>query len=290
MTAIRSSLRGHSLVWFFALAFGINVAATATTFVAPIHAWSLPWLIAIASPTIAAYLVAGGIGGRPEVGRLLAGYARWRIGWRWYLAALSMALIPLMIAVGYIALGNPPRGLEAGMTIGTYVLLLTGGWVTGPLAEESGWRGFALPRLQSRMTALSASLLLGLLWALWHIPQYLTGGVEAGGMMPFVVFVPVTIILSVLFAWVFNNTRGSLVATTLMHFSYNFAGGHIGGLLGLVPATVLYVAGGGLVFMAIVVVAIFGARHLSRRTVDELPIAKPSDVGETSVSAVPLVV
>jgi membrane protease YdiL (CAAX protease family) len=254
------------------LAFGINAAATTIAAMLSLHSWSVPWLIAICSPTIAAYLVAAGVGGRPAVDALLAGYRRWDIGWRWYLAALSLALIPLAIAIGYIALGNPPRGLEAGMTLGGYLLILAGGLVTGPLAEESGWRGFALPRMQARRSALNASLLLGLLWALWHIPQYLTGGVETGGMMPFVIFVPVTIVLSVLFAWVFNNTRGSLVATTLMHYSYNFAGGHIGGLLGLVPSTILYVAGGALVVMALGVVAIFGAQHLSRRPLDELPI------------------
>jgi membrane protease YdiL (CAAX protease family) len=279
MAALRASMRRHPLIWFFALAFGINVAATSTTLVEPIRSWSPAWLIAIASPSIAAYLISAGIGGREEVRRLAAGYSRWRIGWRWYLAATSLALIPLAIAVVYIAFGNPPRGLEPGMALGTYLLIAMGGWVTGPLAEESGWRGFALPRMQARWSALNASLLLGLLWALWHIPQYLTGGVQSGGMMPFPIFVPVTIVLSVLFAWVFNNTRGSLVATTVMHFSYNFSGGHIGGLLGLVPATVLYIAGGGLVVLAVVVVARFGPRHLSRRPVAEIPIAPPSATG-----------
>jgi membrane protease YdiL (CAAX protease family) len=279
MATIRASLRAHPLAWFFALAFGINAAATATTLVVPIRAWAPPWLVAIASPTIAAYLVAAGIGGRSEVRRLLAGYAKWRIGWRWYLAALSLAIIPLGLAVVYIALGNQPRGPEAGLTLGAYLIILMGGWVTGPLAEESGWRGFALPRLQARMSALSASLLLGLLWALWHVPQYLTGGVESGGMMPFFIFVPVTIVLSVLFAWVFNNTGGSLVATTLMHFSYNFSGGHIGGVLGLVPTTVLYGAGAALVVLAIAVVIAFGPRHLSRRPANVLPVIAGEDRG-----------
>lgn len=284
MAVLRASMRRHPLVWFFGLAFGINAAMTSTTIVVPVEPWSPAWLVAIASPTIAAYIVAAGAGGRAEVLRLAEGYRRWRIGWRWLLAATSMALIPLAIAVVYIAMGHPPRGLEAGMSVGWYLVIVMGGWLTGPLAEESGWRGFALPRLQGRMSALHASLLLGLLWALWHIPQYLTGGVARGGMMPFPIFVPVTIVLSVLFAWVFNNTRGSLVATTVMHFSYNFSGGHIGGLLGLVPSTVLYVAGGGLVVMAIGAVAIFGPRHLSRRPAAELPIIE-AEPGGTPLAA-----
>jgi membrane protease YdiL (CAAX protease family) len=272
MTWLTTSMRHRPLVWFFGLAYAINAGVTATTLAVPLETWSLRWLIAIFSPTIAAYIVAAGIGGRTEMKRLFAGYGRWRIGWPWYLAALSMALIPLTIAFGYIALGHPARGLEAGMTVGTYVALWLGGWLTGPLAEESGWRGFALPRMQGRMSALNASVVLGLLWAFWHLPQYLTGGVQSGGMMPFAIFVPVTVVLTVLFTWVFNNTRGSLVATTLMHFSYNFAGGHIAGLLGLVPGMVLYVASGGLVVLAILAVVVFGPKHLSRRPAGELPI------------------
>jgi len=272
MSTIRESLRRHPLWWFFGLAFGINAAATSVNLVTPVEHMSLVWFIAIFSPTIAAYLVAAGMGGWPDVKRLLAGYTRWRIGWQWYLAALSMALIPLGVALVYIALGHPPRGLREGLTWGGYLVILMQGWLTGPLAEESGWRGFALPRLQGRMNALYASLLLGLLWAFWHVPQYLTGGVQTGGMMPFFIFVPVTIVLTILFTWVFNNTRGSLVATTVMHFAFNFSGGHIAGLLGLVPGMVLYGASGGLVVLAILAVIFFGPKHLSRKPVSELPI------------------
>jgi membrane protease YdiL (CAAX protease family) len=272
MATITASMRRYPLVWFFVLAFAINAAATATTYIVPLEFMSPQWLISIFSPTIAAYLVAAGMGGWPEVKKLLAGYTRWRIGWQWYLAAMSMALIPLGVALVYIALGHPPRGLREGLTWGGYVVILMQGWLTGPLAEESGWRGFALPRMQGRMSALNASLVLGVLWALWHVPQYLTGGVERGGMMPFPIFLPVTIVLTVLFTWVFNNTRGSLVATTVMHFSYNFAGGHIAGLLGLVPGMVLYGASSGLVILAILAVIVAGPKHLSRRPVSELPI------------------
>jgi membrane protease YdiL (CAAX protease family) len=276
--SLTASLRRHPLLWFFALAYAINAAATSVNLITPVAALSPIWLIAIFSPTLAAYLVAAGMGGWPEVKKLLAGYARWRIGWQWYLAALSMALIPLAVAVVYIALGNPPRGLPEGMTWGAYAVIFMQGWLTGPLAEESGWRGFALPRLQGRMSALNASLLLGVLWAFWHVPQYLTGGVASGGMMPFFIFVPVTIVLTILFTWVFNNTRGSLVATTIMHFSYNFSGGHIAGLLGLVPGMVLYGASAGLVILAALVIVFAGPKYLSRRPVSDLPI-EPSEAG-----------
>jgi hypothetical protein len=73
-----------------------------------------------------------------------------------------------------------------------------------------------------------------------------------------------------------------------MHFSYNFSGGHIGGMLGLVPGTVLYIAGGGLVVMAIAVVVIFGRRHLSRRPLADLPIQPSASLSPTVAAPAPL--
>lgn len=158
--------------------------------------------------------------------------------------------------------------LKPGGTLWTYPGLLLITLLAGPLAEETGWRGFALPRMQARMGALNANLLLGVLWAFWHGPMYLIGG----GSIPFLIFVPLSVALAILFAWVFNNTRGSLVATTLMHFSFNFAGGHLAGHLGLVPPMVLNIAGGvGLLLIAVVVVIVVGPKYLSRRPVSELP-------------------
>ncbi len=276
MNAITGSMRRRPLVWFFGLAYAINAAAFATHFIAPLKALSPLWLIGVFSPTLAALSVTALTGGWPAVRHLLAGYARWRIGWVWCLAATSLAWAPLLVAFVYIALGHPPRGLPEGMTWGMYALTLLTGWLTGPLAEETGWRGFALPRLQGQMNALKANLLLGLLWAFWHVPQYLTGGVANGGMIPFPIFVPLTMGLAILFAWVFNNTRGSLAATTLMHYAFNFTGGHIGGLLGLVPPVVLYGAGAAILVFAGVVVFTAGPQHLSRRPVDELPIERPA--------------
>lgn len=267
--SIAQSVRRWPVVWYFVLAYAICAAAYFSHFVVPLKAYSPLWWIGVFSPTIAALFLSGVIGGWPEIKRLLAGYARWRIGWRWYLAAASLALGPLVVALIYIALGNPPSGLKPGVTLWTYPGLLIISLLAGPLAEETGWRGFALPRMQSRMGALNASLLLGVLWAFWHGPLYLTGF----GSIPFLIFVPLCVSLAILFTWVFNNTRGSLVATTLMHFSFNFAGGHLAGHLGLAPAMVLNIAGGvGLLIAAIIVAIVAGPKYLSRRPVSELPI------------------
>jgi membrane protease YdiL (CAAX protease family) len=284
------TLRRWPLVSFFVLAYSICAIAFFSSYIVPLQPFSPVWLIGIFSPTIAGFIMASVMDGWPGVKRLLAGYTRWRIGWKWYLAAASLGIVPFLVALVYIALGNPPTGLKPGITIATYLILLVQTLLAGPLAEESGWRGFALPRMEARWGALNASLVLGVLWTFWHVPQYLTG---AGGMIPFPIFLPLTISLSILFAWVFNNTRGSLVATTLMHFSFNFAGGHLAGHLGLVPPMVLNIAGGvGLLIGAVIVAIVAGPKYLSRKPVSELPfqavpaagrpaapVARPSTAG-----------
>jgi membrane protease YdiL (CAAX protease family) len=273
LSSIAQSVRRRPVVWYFVLAYAICAVAYFSHFIVPLEAYSPRWWIGVFSPTIAALLLSGVIGGWPEIKRLLEGYTRWRIGWRWYLAAASLALLPLVVALIYIALGNPPSGLKPGVTLWTYPGLLIITLLAGPLAEESGWRGFALPRMQSRMGALNASLLLGVLWAFWHGPLYLTGF----GSIPFVIFVPLSVSLAILFTWVFNNTRGSLVATTLMHFSFNFAGGHLAGHLGLAPAMLLNIAGGvGLLLAAIIVAIAAGPKYLSRRPASEIPLEPPA--------------
>jgi membrane protease YdiL (CAAX protease family) len=104
----------------------------------------------------------------------------------------------------------------------------------GPLGEEPGWRGFALPRLQQRSGPLVGTLLLGVLWGLWHLPLFFIPGTDwyalsvvgtgfMGHLVPLGVFVIWTIALAITFTWIFNNTRGSLLLAMLLHASINVA-------------------------------------------------------------------
>jgi len=85
--------------------------------------------------------------------------------------------------------------------------------------EEIGWRGYATPRLQAGHSALTAALVVGMIWALWHIPKALTAG--SGQDYPFWLFVLDTVAKAIVFAWVYNGTGGSLWAVTLLHASVN---------------------------------------------------------------------
>jgi membrane protease YdiL (CAAX protease family) len=99
----------------------------------------------------------------------------------------------------------------------------------GPLFEEPGWRGFALPRLQSRWGPLAAAVILGVLWAAWHATEYLTpefaranGGLTPSGVS---VFLVAAVCFSIIIAWVFNHTGGSILIAILLHGSINFSQG-----------------------------------------------------------------
>jgi membrane protease YdiL (CAAX protease family) len=93
----------------------------------------------------------------------------------------------------------------------------------GPLFEEAGWRGFALPRLQQQRGPLVGTLILGFLWGVWHLPVYLPQDIQAdgvvGGLLNFALFVLLTMALAFIFTWVFNNTKGSLLLVILLHGS-----------------------------------------------------------------------
>jgi membrane protease YdiL (CAAX protease family) len=106
-----------------------------------------------------------------------------------------------------------------GLILPTYLITLIAGVILGPLWEEPGWRGFALPRLQEQYGPIVGSVLLGVIWALWHAPGYL-GGWMASGIPALLVY---SVGFSLLATWVYNNTRGSILLMILLHSSSNAA-------------------------------------------------------------------
>jgi len=228
------------------------------------------WFLAVFSPTISALVVSAITGGMPAVKQLLQGYTRWKVGARWYLGAFMLLLIPLTIAIVYRALGNPTPGLAPGATAATMLLQLVINIFSGPVSEEAGWRGFALPRLQGKYNALVSSLILGVIWTCWHIPFYFHP--DPASRMFFPVYLVLNTVLTIFITWLYNNTGGSLVITILAHLSFNLVGGFVTGTLGLMPMnTFLMIGVPGLTLVFIWVLIYFGPRYLSRKPVAELP-------------------
>ena len=139
---------------------------------------------------------------------------------------------PALVALAFaadVALGGslPPFPRQLGSVSAALGLVFFVFWF-GPLPEEIGWRGFSLDRLQARRTALQASLVLGAIWALWHVPLFLIPGTfQAGlrlGSPRSWIFLASLVPLSILITWVYNNTERSTLSAVLVHFSGNLSG------------------------------------------------------------------
>ncbi|MEA2046534.1 MAG: CPBP family intramembrane glutamic endopeptidase [Euryarchaeota archaeon] len=132
------------------------------------------------------------------------------------------------------------------------------------LGEEIGWRGYALPELQANHSALTASLIIGVIWGLWHVPLWWMRG-NLHQDIPLTLFMLQIIALSIIFTWMYNNTRGSLLIVHLFHAAVNTT---VGVLLILPMDTnsdlgPLWLAVGLFWAFTIAIVAIFGPARLS---------------------------
>lgn len=217
----------------------------------------------IFSPTIIAIILTGITEGPDAVKRLLRKLIHWRVGLSWYVAAFSLFRVPMLYAPGYLALGNPARGMPAGMTPSLLLYYLVFNLYSGPLAEETGWRGYALPRLQKDFSAFNSSLILGVIWAFWHLPFYATSGGGVG--IPFPAYIALVVVVTIFLTWMYNNT-GSTLLCVLAHFSFNACSAFIPGHLGLMPAMLFYIGCSvGLVAIVAAIVVYSGPKHLSRK-------------------------
>jgi len=177
------------------------------------------FLLGVFAPALVALALTAHDEGRAGVGRLLARIARWRVGTRWYAFAVAyMAAIKLAAALIHrVATGAwPPFG-------NTPWALMLGGILVSTWAqagEEIGWRGFALPRLARRLGLGGASIVLGVIWALWHLPLFFLPGTGSDGQS-FPLYLMHVAALSVAVAWLYWKTDGSLLLVMLMHASVN---------------------------------------------------------------------
>jgi membrane protease YdiL (CAAX protease family) len=149
----------------------------------------------------------------------------------WLLAIAAAAAIPALGGVLFdLAAGGPGTGdgIDTALALpGVLAFALVAG-----AAEEPGWRGYALDRLQERHSALGASLLIGLFWMTWHLPLYFIDGTfqhdNGFGSWEFWLFSASLLPEAVLLTWVVNNTSGSILAAILLHAAVNALGEVIG--------------------------------------------------------------
>ncbi|MCO1656504.1 CPBP family intramembrane glutamic endopeptidase [Pseudonocardia humida] len=178
-------------------------------------------VLTLVGPSVCAFVVTYLAQGREGVRALWRRVLRWRVPVRFYVVAL-VGLGATVLAVAYAVTAvffpadlAPPSVPVLLSTPINFVLI----FVLAGLGEEFGWRGFALPRLQERHGSVRASVVVGLLWAVWHYPKIL---VEYGGPTATLAWFTVGVVAaSVVYAWLFDATGGSVLLVALMHAAEN---------------------------------------------------------------------
>jgi membrane protease YdiL (CAAX protease family) len=272
-------MKRHPLTMFFILAYALSWWAWI-----PYAFGAFPNPVASFGPFLAAVVVLAVTEGKAGLVGLFRRMLRWRVAPGWYAVAL---LLPAVLAASATALNvllgaQPPSAAQLGAWTGIFstfaiVLLIPG---VGGAWEEPGWRGYALPRLQSGRSALVAALILAALIAGWHLPLMVVGQVHYSDIV--LIFAGVIVL-----NWVFNNAKGSVLIIMLMHAANNAVAGSFfppmfsgadsvrqSWLLALVWAIV-----------AVLVIAITGPTNFSRKhRKQEEPLPES---GPATVKAIP---
>lgn len=230
------AIRRHPLLTFFLLANGLSWLAWLPYILSlnGLGVWGVefPALLgtsqllgvlpgAYLGPIGSALLVTAIVDGRAGLRSWAERLLRWNVNWRWYAVTL-LAVPAAALLAGLVFSGGEVLAPSATVLI-AYLPLLLLQMVTTGLAEEPGWRDFALSRMQRTMGPLRSALVLGPLWGLWHLPLFLTdwgGWPDATWTRP-VVFLVFCFAFNIVMSWVFNRTGESLPMSMLMHAGTN---------------------------------------------------------------------
>jgi membrane protease YdiL (CAAX protease family) len=189
--------------------------------VSPVWAWRpYGFYVTNVGPSLVGLLMTSYLYGLPGVRRLAVQLAPWSVGRAWPVLAVCLFL-PLLFVVFPLTILNtfgvsdPPDSWQLSTYL--YSAIISGGFIGPGLCEELGWRGFALPHLQRRYSALVSSLIIGVAWAVWHWPNYFIASIHPHPFWAFAAAIPMGMAASVLYTWVYNSTGGSLFAVVVLH-------------------------------------------------------------------------
>lgn len=230
------AIRRHPLLTFFLLANGLSWLAWLPYILSlnGLGLWDVEFPVimgtsqvlgvlpgAYLGPIGSALLVTAIVDGRAGLRRWAGRLLRWNVNWRWY--AITLLTVPAAMLLAGLVFSGGEIHAPSTMVLVAYVPVLLFQMVTTGLAEEPGWRDFALTRMQRTMGPLRSALLLGPLWGLWHMPLSFTewgGWPDANWTRP-VLFLVFCFAFNIVMSWVFNRTGESLPLSMLMHTGVN---------------------------------------------------------------------
>jgi uncharacterized protein len=179
-------------------------------------------------PILSGFIMTALTEGRPGIARLLRRMVCWRVAIRWYAFAFIGLPVTMVLATFIRPGASESFDISAQPFFLDYLrVFISMVLIGGPLFEEPGWTGFAQPRLQRLCGPLIGGLILGSLWALWHLPGFLIPSQDVTDIPPrgtvpdFVVFTLALMGLRLIIVWVVNNTRNSVFMAILVHASWN---------------------------------------------------------------------
>jgi membrane protease YdiL (CAAX protease family) len=219
MRGLISLIKSYPMASFFVIAYvftwlGWTMPARiyTGTFVSGLLA--LPFMVMVPGPLWAALIVTASTDGWHGIKALLSKFTIWRVGWQWYVVALGIGpLVGLAATYMNVWFGAPdPTSLLIAAIPSTLLLFATRlvNPMDGPMQEELGWRGFALPWFQERYQPLVANLILGVIVAGWHLPWVWQGAMPAFALLG-------TVAYTLVAAWLCNNTKGSVLMALILH-------------------------------------------------------------------------
>jgi membrane protease YdiL (CAAX protease family) len=219
------------------------------------------WVGAL-GPITAAMLVTAATSGRDGLRELLSRMTRWRVGAAWWVLAVGSPVALLALAAVLLRLfGRPwpdPAPLQTALADPAWVANLVAASLAYGVGEEPGWRGFALPWLQAGRSALRATLILTVLWALWHTP-YFTYRYHIVGLSGYAGFFSCFVAGAIWLTFLYNSSGGSVLMVILWHIVWNAV--NVAGAA--VSSDLVAVTNVLLIPLSLVALAVGGSRKLS---------------------------
>ena len=231
---VSSWFEHHSLILFFIITYAVSWAIWSPIFLSAqeLVKWQVPfalYYLGSFGPMISALIMTAITTGGAGIRKLLARLFMWRVNLRYYAFAVfaPVGLFVIAVMLNRVIAGAwpdlnllgeadymPPLGIAG-------VLILW--FLTYGLGEETGWRGYALPHLQRKRPAANAALILGIFWGCWHIPAFFFRDTYIEmGIIGFPMLLVSIVFASVVFAWLYNSTAGSLLLVILFHIFFNW--------------------------------------------------------------------